>query len=332
MLLQDGMSAEQVGISLEDSQFLESRVFGVQEICRWFHLPPTKLADCSRATYSNSEQSNADYYSSCLRRWLTRIEAEIQSKLVDGDMIFAEHKVDAILRGDIKTRYDSYKAGREAGFLSVSDCRKFENLDPVAGGDTFLVPLNHTTIGGPTQPTRDEQSPLFQSQGQSAALLTGTRDVLIDQLGRFVRRECGRARQAQATGPKLRSFVESFYSDQMTRDLCAQVIKPGVKLWHTLAGLDIDVDQACATLVDRHFADSKRELLRICDLWGDEGFGEALQRRLQDWEENRASRIVDHLIQHGIPPAPTHEPSVSQEPRVRTVSMGKLVLKQMMAK
>jgi phage portal protein BeeE len=73
-----------------------------------------------------------------LRRWLTRIEAEIQSKLVDDDTMFAEHKVDAILRGDIKTRYDSYKSGREAGFLTVNECRQFENLSPVAGGDTLL--------------------------------------------------------------------------------------------------------------------------------------------------------------------------------------------------
>ena len=254
--------------------------------------------------------------------------------------MFAEHKIDAILRGDIKTRYDAYRSGRESGVLSVNDCRRLENLDPVPGGDTLLQPLNMTTIGGPSEPTRDD-APLFRSQGQAGAMLMATRDVLVDQLARFVRRECERARRAQATAPKLRQFIQDFYADTAHRDLFTQMMKPGLKMWHALAGLDVDVDSACAALVDRHFADSKRELLAICDLWADEGFGEALQRKLTAWESDRAATTIDSLIQHGVPPERPGGLSISKasamlkespEPRVRTVSMASAVLKQAVSK
>jgi hypothetical protein len=102
-------------------------------------------------------------------------------------------------------------------------------------------------------------------------------------------------------------------------------------VWHALAGLDVDVDRACATLVDRHFADSKRELLAICDRWGDEDVDKALQRKLQTWEEDRAKTSIDQLIQFGAP-APASVPARVDAPRVRTVSMANAVLRQVMAK
>lgn len=151
LLVEEGVEYTPFGLSNEDSQFLESRQFQVAEICRWFNLNPVKLSDMSRATYSNAEQSAIDYYTNTLRRWLTRWEAEIQLKLVapsERSQMFAEHLTDAILRGDIATRYAAYRSGREGGWLSINDIRRMENLDPVDGGDDFLQPLNMGVVGG----------------------------------------------------------------------------------------------------------------------------------------------------------------------------------------
>jgi len=340
LILEDGLEYQSVGLSNEDAQFIQTRGFQIAEVARMFSIPPPRLGDYSKANYSNIEQSAQDFVQA-LRPWTVKFEQEVSLKLAEQPAIYVEHLFDALLRADTKDRFEAYRSGRDGGWLSANDIRRMENLDPIAGGDSYLVPLNHSTVGGPSQPTRDDQTPLFQSQGQSAALLTSAREILITEIGRYVRRECSQARRAQATGPKLRAFVDEYYADRMNRDRFIEMIKPGVKLWHTLAGLDVDVDHACAALVDRHFADSRRELLSVCDAWGDEGFGEALQRKLLHWEEHRAQTVIDHLIEHGIPPEPSGGLSISKasamlketpEPRVRTVSMASAVLKQAVSK
>ncbi len=164
LLLEGGAKFQQVGVDPESAQFLETRLFQITEIARWFNLPPTKLGDLSRATYSNSEQENATYYTGCLRRWLTRWESEIQLKLIapsERGQQFAEHLVDAILRGDTTTRYAAYAQGRQGGWLCVNDIRRMENLDPVDGGDIFLQPLNMAPVGATTSSDDDRALPVL---------------------------------------------------------------------------------------------------------------------------------------------------------------------------
>lgn len=150
LLLSGGVTYTKIGVSPNDAQFLETRLFQVAEIARWFGIPPTRLGDLSRATYSNSEQENLAYYQGCLRRWLTQWEQEVSLKLIapsERSVMFAEHLIDAILRGDTATRYAAYFQGRQGGWLSVNDIRRMENLDPIEGGDTYLEPLNMTPAG-----------------------------------------------------------------------------------------------------------------------------------------------------------------------------------------
>lgn len=60
----------------------------------------------------------------------------------DRGTYYIEFNFSSLVRGDFKTRYDSYAIGRQWGFLSVNDIRRFENMQPIAGGDEYLTPLN----------------------------------------------------------------------------------------------------------------------------------------------------------------------------------------------
>ncbi|MGG7523119.1 phage portal protein [bacterium BS0013] len=55
---------------------------------------------------------------------------------------YIEFNVSSLLRGDQKSRYESYALGRQWGWLSVNDIRRMENMAPVEGGDKYLTPLN----------------------------------------------------------------------------------------------------------------------------------------------------------------------------------------------
>jgi HK97 family phage portal protein len=145
MLIEEGMDYVKLGVSPDDAQFLETRRFQIAEIARWFQMPPHKLGDLERATFSNIEQQEIDYVTGTLRKWLKRWEQEINRKLVlQNGAQFAEHLVEDMLRGDIQSRYAAYAVGRQWGWLCADDIRERENMNPLPGGtgQIYLVPQN----------------------------------------------------------------------------------------------------------------------------------------------------------------------------------------------
>lgn len=143
-LLEEGMTYQPTSVPPDDAQFLETRKFQITEIARWFQIPPHMLADLERATFSNIEQQQIDYYTRTLRRWLVRWEQEVNRKLVlQNGTQFVQHIIEDFLRGDIESRYQAYAVGRQWGWLSADDVRARENMNPLAsGGDIYLVPIN----------------------------------------------------------------------------------------------------------------------------------------------------------------------------------------------
>jgi HK97 family phage portal protein len=148
--LQEGVTYTQLGIPPDDAQFLETRKFQITEIARWFNIPPHKLGDLERATFSNIEHLAIEYVTDTLRPWLVRWEQEINRKLIakqERGIQYVEHQMDALLRGDLKSRFDAYAVGRQWGFLTLNQIAEKENWNPETGeyGDTYLVPANYTT-------------------------------------------------------------------------------------------------------------------------------------------------------------------------------------------
>jgi HK97 family phage portal protein len=145
-ILEEGMKFNSITIPPDDAQFLETRQFQIPEICRWFRMPPHKIADLTRATFSNIEHSSIEYVGDTLLPWFVRWEQEIRRKCFTGGEgnLFVEFVTAALLRGDLKSRYDAYAIGRQWGWLSPNDVREFENLNPIEseGGEIYLVPAN----------------------------------------------------------------------------------------------------------------------------------------------------------------------------------------------
>jgi HK97 family phage portal protein len=141
-ILEEGMTFQAGSMPLRDAQWLETRKFQVTDVARWFGIPPHKLGDLERATFSNIEEQNIDYVVGTLRRWLVRWEQECNRKLIpalERRQQFCEHLVDGLLRGNIQSRYTAYSVGRNGGWLSANDIRTFENQDPIPGGDVYLI-------------------------------------------------------------------------------------------------------------------------------------------------------------------------------------------------
>lgn len=156
LVLYGGMDWKPFGIPPNDAQFLETRVFQIAEVCRWFNVPQHMLRELSRATFSNIEHQGQDFVTYSLMYWLTKISHEWKRKLLPTKPDqYLEHNVDALLRADTITRYRAYGLARQWGFMSANDCRRRENEPRIEdGGDEFLVPINMRPSSAPWQPTK----------------------------------------------------------------------------------------------------------------------------------------------------------------------------------
>lgn len=151
LLLYGGMEWQPFGISPDDAQFLETRMFQIEEVARWFMIPPHMLYDLRRSTNNNIEHQGQQFVTFSLMYWLTKIAQEYDRKIVRDDAgdTYSEHLVDALLRADIKSRYDAYGRAINWGWLSPNDARKKENESPVKGGDQYFIPANMRPIDEP---------------------------------------------------------------------------------------------------------------------------------------------------------------------------------------
>jgi HK97 family phage portal protein len=146
MLLDDGMKMEKVGISQEDSQFLESRQFQIPEIARWFNLPPHKLKDLTKSSFSNIESEQISFVTESILPWLIRLEQHYHMQLLSEQEVrqgyYWKHIVEGLLRGDAKSRAEFYAKMWGIGTMSQNEIRGKEDLDPIEGGDELFVPMN----------------------------------------------------------------------------------------------------------------------------------------------------------------------------------------------
>lgn len=166
-ILEEGLKWTQVGVTPEDAQILESRKFTVTEVARMFNVPPHKLKDLERSTFSNIEHQAIEFVQDAIRprcvRWEQRLMSALLSPQDRASGIFIEHQVDGLLRGDFKTRMDGYAVGRNGGWLSANDIRRLENWNKIENGDIYLQPVNYVEAG--TEPKVTNTPPPIKRDG-----------------------------------------------------------------------------------------------------------------------------------------------------------------------
>lgn len=142
-VLTGGASWKAQSVTPEQAQFLESRKFSVAEIARWYRVPPHLISDVEKSTSwgTGIEEQNIGFVQHTLRPWLELIEQAITRHLLRPPA-FARFNVDGLLRADFAKRTQGYALGRQWGWLSANDIHEKEDMPPIEGGDTYLVPMN----------------------------------------------------------------------------------------------------------------------------------------------------------------------------------------------
>lgn len=147
MIMELGETLTPANLTPDDAQLLESREFSVEEICRWFGVPPFMIGHTQKSTSwgTGLEQQNIGFLTYALAPRLKRIAQAIGKSLLQPEerqKYFVEFNLEGLLRADSAARSSFYSQMLQNGVMSRNEVRSKENLQPVEGGDALTVQSN----------------------------------------------------------------------------------------------------------------------------------------------------------------------------------------------
>lgn len=146
VVLEADMKFNPVTLTPEESQLIENRRFSVEEICRWFGVPPVLIGASGATTWgSGISEITSGFVKFTIGPMLVSIEQALRSRvftLEERMTMQAEFSLDALMRGDITSRYQAYATAVQNGFKTRNEVRQLENDEPVEGGDVLTAQTN----------------------------------------------------------------------------------------------------------------------------------------------------------------------------------------------
>lgn len=148
-ILEDGAKFESVTLSNDETQFIATREFQIEEICRWFDVPPVMLHHMQKTTSwgTGVESIMLGFVRTNLRPWL-----ECWTQAVRRDLILAPQRFEArwdiedLIAGDMKAKGEFYQKLVLSAILTPNEARSALGYNPIENGDERLIPLNSTTF------------------------------------------------------------------------------------------------------------------------------------------------------------------------------------------
>lgn len=150
MLLDNAVKWEQITISPEDAQMLQSRKFGIEEICRIFGVPPHMIGhtDGNTSLGSSISEQTLGFVKFTLRRRLKRIETALQKQLLTREEMRQGYAIsfnlEGLLRADSAGRAAFYDIMQQ--FMTKNEIRALEGLPPTAGGDVLMAQMQDVPL------------------------------------------------------------------------------------------------------------------------------------------------------------------------------------------
>lgn len=144
MVLEAGAKFEAVAMSPQDIELLSSRKYNVEDMARWYGVPSVMVNDTNGSTVWGSGISEIvrGFYKLTLRPILEKVELSAVVALFPAPeraRFELEFDFEGLLRADQKSRFDGYRVGIQGGIATPNECRRWEGLPPMAGGDQLYM-------------------------------------------------------------------------------------------------------------------------------------------------------------------------------------------------
>lgn len=147
-VLDEGMDFMQIKANAQEAALIDWKKVSIEDVSRWFNMPPHKLKQLDKATYSNIEQQSLEYGSDTIAPWARKFEEEYDYKLFsekERATVYVKFNTNALIRTDIKTKAEYYSKAINAGWHTRNEIRALEDYNGLDGLDEPLTPANALT-------------------------------------------------------------------------------------------------------------------------------------------------------------------------------------------
>lgn len=145
-VLEANMKYQQLSLSPEDQQLLESRQFGVEEIARWFGVPSVLINHSNVTAWGSGIDSLIEgFYKLTIRPLVVAIEQAITKRVLTAGQratLTVEFSLEALLRSSLKDRAEIYASLVQNGVMTRREARQLENLPPMPGDNELTAQTN----------------------------------------------------------------------------------------------------------------------------------------------------------------------------------------------
>lgn len=153
IVLEDGLDYQQLALNSVDAEWIAGREFSRTDLCMFFGVQPHLIGITAGNTQlgSSIETQSQGFVTYALEDSFTGWEEAIGLQLLEWDVhvdLYARFNRNALVRGDITTRWNAYVKGMQWGVISPNEVRALEDMNPREGGDIFYPPPN--TAGNAT--------------------------------------------------------------------------------------------------------------------------------------------------------------------------------------
>lgn len=148
-VLEAGMHYQAVSGNAEESQMTETRLYNLNEICRFFNISPIMLGDLSHTQYGSIEQAQIEFVQHCLLPYKEMIENEFDRKLLDNSMkYYVNFDSNVLLKSDKSTESNYLSTLVSGHIMTPNEARNVLGLNDIEGGDSVIMNESNVTIDG----------------------------------------------------------------------------------------------------------------------------------------------------------------------------------------
>ena len=151
-VLEQGMTYQPISSNSRDAQLLETRLYNVTEVARWFNISPVLLGDYSKVAYNSLEESQRQFVVNCLAPYVTVMEQELNRKLImpsDKYTYYIDIAEESIIAQDKKSQAEYLGVLIDKAIITPNEARELLGYAPIDGGDILYRPftdINQNTI------------------------------------------------------------------------------------------------------------------------------------------------------------------------------------------
>lgn len=332
IILEENMKVSKpLTITPDEAQFIGTHAMNIEDIARWLNMPPHKLKHkMGERPGGNLEASQIEYLQGTLLPWTTRIEQELNRKLIapsQQSKYYIEHLYEKLLRADIGARVTAEQAWFGMGVVSAEQIAKLENLpkpqqtakemtvadkiesvgqliragfDPASSLKAVGLPqIEHTGLVPVTVKDDDPPSPAPVTEAGPAPAKeappvddTSARSELLAYcLGQYVRRESGRVLQAAKKDPgAFEEWCEDFYRREP--EVLRDAVAPFVRFALAAGGCKGDETGIAGRIAAAYLEESREALLSLKA----KDLAFQVERLTQRWEETRPAALAAAIL------------------------------------